>query len=844
MGSNIELLAPVGSMEALRAAVQNGADAVYLGGKMFSARQYAPNFSDEELKEGINYAHLYGVRVYVAVNTLLDNNEFGELIEYLYDLWQSNVDAIIVQDLGVAWTIRKLLPEMEIHASTQMTIHNSPGVRMLEKMGISRVVLAREVSLDNIRLIGERTNLPLETFVHGALCVSYSGQCLMSSMIGGRSGNRGRCAQPCRMNYILLDEQGREIEAGHLLSPRDLNMINHLKLLQEAGIVSLKVEGRMKRPEYVATVIRNYRQALDKLEENESSGSDDAMKELAQIFNRDFTTGYYIEKPGLHLMSYQRPNNRGVKLGRVTAYNPASKEVTIKLDETLQVGDGYEIWVKRGGRVAGEVRELMYKGQEIQRAEQGEVSLKIKEGMPQIGDRVFKTMDIDLINKSRLSYETLYGLKKIPLFLKLEIAEGKPIKVHASDNSGNSVVVTGNYVVEQAVKHAVTEEAVIKQMGRLGNTAFDLEELVLEGGEGMMVPASELNNIRRKIVEEIENKRRKLFSKQEISFDNYQIRSREVLEILKDSPRQLKRKQRAIKISASVGDMASLRAALKSGAKIIYFDSISLRKKEGIKPSQYEQVVEECHKKGAEAVLIIPRVFHEYDLEKIKELCCRGKEAKVGGFLVQNPGGLELARELGLKGLVGDYTLNIFNDISLHFLSQNGIERAVLSPELNLEQIAKMRFSNNQPVECIIHGALPLMITEHCTIGNILGKEHIEKGCPMPCLKGQYGLKDRMNMIFPIETDENCRMHVYNSKTLSLADKLPDLINQGIEYLRIEGRKEDSHWIEKVVGIYSGEIKKINDLGDHYVPGEDIRDVLAKLSPSGFTTGHYYRGVL
>lgn len=844
MGSQIELLAPVGSIEALRAAVQSGADAVYLGGKLFSARQYAPNFSDEELKEGLEYAHLYGVKVYIAINTLLENNEFDELVEYLYSLWQINVDAVIVQDLGVAWTIRKLLPEIEVHASTQMTIHNSPGVRMLEDMGVSRVVLAREVSLENISLIGERTKLPLETFVHGALCVSYSGQCLMSSMIGGRSGNRGRCAQPCRMNYFLVDKEGKEIEAGHLLSPRDLNMINHLKQLEEAGVVSLKVEGRMKRPEYVATVIRNYRQALDNLAGTAKGSSDGAMKELAQIFNRDFTTGYYLEKPGLHLMSYQRPNNRGVKLGRVTSYNPSTKEVTVKLDESLQVGDGYEIWVKRGGRAAGEVRELIYKGQTIQRANEGEVVFKINEGMPQIGDRVFKTMDVDLINKARLSYETPYGLKKIPLFLKVEITEGKPVKAYARDDSGNLSVASGEYVVEKAVKHAITEETVAKQMARLGNTAFYLEELVLEGGEGMMVPVSELNNIRRQIVDELESKRQKLFCNREISIESYQVRAREVLEIVKERPQEPKSKRSLAKISVSVGDMESLRAALKSGARIIYFDSISLRSKQGIKPGQFKQVVEECHKKGADAIQVIPRLFHESELEKIKDLCVRGQEAGVRGFLIQNPGGLQLAKELGLRGLVGDYTLNIFNDVTIHFLSQYGLERVVLSPELTLDQISKMGFFKELPGECIVHGTLPLMITEHCTIGNLLGKEHIKRGCPMPCIKGTFGLKDRMNMVFPLETDENCRMYVYNSKTHNLADRLPALIKKGIEFLRIEGRKEDPVWIEKVVGIYAREIKKIAELGDRYLPDEEIKESLAKFSPAGFTTGHYYRGVL
>ena len=262
----IELLAPAGSLAALKAAVENGADAVYIGGPMFSARQKAENFTYEQMKAGIQYAHQRGCKVHVALNTIVSNEEIGALVEYGYQLAELGVDAVIVQDLGVAHLLQETLPQLPLHASTQMAIHNVPGVQYLEEHGFERVVLARETSLDAIRQIKAETDIELEVFVHGALCVAYSGQCLLSSMIGGRSGNRGLCAQPCRMQYQLMDESGKEyqsVDGQYLLSTRDLNMIHHLPDLIQAGVTSLKIEGRMKRPEYVATVVRQYRDAID-----------------------------------------------------------------------------------------------------------------------------------------------------------------------------------------------------------------------------------------------------------------------------------------------------------------------------------------------------------------------------------------------------------------------------------------------------------------------------------------------------------------------------------------------------------------------------------------------------
>jgi len=848
----VELLAPVGSNEALKAAIQNGADAIYMGGKLFSARQYAQNFTNEELIEAVNYAHLYGARVYVAVNTLVDNSELPELMDYLYTLYSANVDAIIVQDIGVIKAIRHLIPDMEIHASTQMTIHNSAGVRFLEELGLGRVVLAREVSLNNIELIGEHSKLPLETFIHGALCVSYSGQCLMSSMIGGRSGNRGRCAQPCRLNYTLVNKKNEELQIGHLLSPRDLKMIEHLPLLVKAGIVSLKIEGRMKRSEYVATVIRNYRQALDHFYYLSKQGktedyavSPQSHKDLAQIFNRDFTTGYFLEKPGPQLMSYQRPNNRGLMMGRVTAFDPLTREVTLELTESVRVGDGYDIWVTRGGRTAGEIKELIQNGRIVERVEQGKATFRINEGQPRVGDRVFKTLDAGLVELARHSYLTPQGIIKYPLEVKLKVQLNEPAQLTATDEQGRKVEVIGSFAAEKAQKHPLTQETVTKQLVRLGNTIFFLQKLELDMEPDLMVPVSELNNLRRDMVDRLVDLRLAPYLRKTVAQNKYTAKVAELVKSLSPNLYDKNNKaQQEVRLAVQVGDLASLRAAVKSGASIVYFGGESYRGQQGITPVQWDEVVSYCQSHRVEAVLIIPRLFHEEQADEIKNMLERSQRTGITAILAGNAGTIQLCREIGIQRIYGDYTLNVFNDLTIEQLQEKGLQRITLSPELNLEQLKKLHSRRGIDLECLIHGQFPLMITEQCTVGNVLGKGNLERGCPMPCKDRGFGLKDRLNMVFPIECDENCRMHVFNPKTLSLLDRLPDLLQVKIGVLRIDGRREDEHWVRKVVALYRQELDRFKEQGAGYRVNSEIKEELAKLSPAGLTAGHYYRGVL
>ena len=355
-----ELLAPAGSFDALKAAVNAGADAVYLAGENFGARAYAENFSRENLIDAVKFAHLRGVKIHVTTNTILLDEELDKFAEYVKFLRKADVDALLVQDLGAAKIIREVAPDIPLHASTQMTIHNLEGVKILGELGFTRVVLSRELSLAEIENIAQNSPIETEIFIHGAICICYSGQCLMSSLIGARSGNRGRCAQPCRLPYKLVDVDGKNLlnenVGEYLLSPKDFNTLELLPQIIETGVTSLKIEGRMKRPEYVATVVKVYRDALDNLGNRESGlgiGEFSLFpppysllpnkRKLAQIFNRDFTTAYLEKNPGKDLISDKRPNNRGVLIGRVTKVD--GNKLTLKLTEKISVGDQVEIWV-------------------------------------------------------------------------------------------------------------------------------------------------------------------------------------------------------------------------------------------------------------------------------------------------------------------------------------------------------------------------------------------------------------------------------------------------------------------------------------------------------------------
>ncbi len=417
INKDIELLAPVGGMESLYAAVENGCNAVYLGGKLFSARQYANNFDLEELKEAVEYAHLRDVKIYVTVNILMDNGEMKEALDFIKYLYEIDIDGIIVQDLGLIYLVNKLFPDLELHGSTQMTINNLPGAIFLEKLGLKRVVLSREVPIDEIKSIKEKSNIELEAFIHGALCVSYSGQCLMSSMIGGRSGNRGACAQPCRLAYSIIDYStgdilSKEWDKKYLISPKDLNTIDYIEDIINSGIISLKIEGRMKSPEYVATIVKNYRKALD-------IGSDKITKkdkeDILQIFNRGFTKGMMLGDFSRAFISSERPDNRGVPRDELLnkakeSYMKENIKYPIDMEIKVSINEYAELIIKYGEwEIRTQSKSPVEKAKNLPLTEK-----TIIEQLSKLNDTVYyiNNLDINLEYGAFMSLSEINGLRR------------------------------------------------------------------------------------------------------------------------------------------------------------------------------------------------------------------------------------------------------------------------------------------------------------------------------------------------------------------------------------------------------------------------------------------------
>lgn len=830
-----ELLAPVGSRDALIAAIEGGANAVYLGGKMFGARHYAPNFTDEELAEAIRTAHLKEVSVYVTVNTLVDNNELEPLIDYLKYLYLIGVDAIIVQDVGVARVARAVVPEMPIHASTQMTVHNLEGVKLLASQGFSRVVLAREMSLDDIRKICAGSPIEIEVFIHGALCISYSGQCLMSSLIGGRSGNRGKCAQPCRLPYTLVNRQGENVlqaeDAGnYLLSPKDFNTLELLPELIGAGVASLKIEGRMKRPEYVAVVVDTYRRAINSYQsaKEEFQYQLQDQKDLAQIFNRGFTTAYLNGKQGRNMMSDRRPNNRGVRAGRILKYFADSKTALIKLEEALHIGDILEFWVKVGGRVSSEITWIKINNKEVTETAAGtEVLIPLK-SFVRANDRAFKVFDALLMEKARSFFESNSSVSRIPVTATVEAVLNKPLKIRIKDPHGNIGIAQTEFICEKALKRPINEEIINKQLERMGNTVFRLEALTCNIEGELMVPVSEINEARRQAVEALEKMR--LLRYERSPLPEVKV---EIPQLL--PPAAPQGKVERTELNVNVDSLEKVNAALRGGADWILFGGDTYDHRV-IPETEYIQAIELVRKQGKKIILNTPRLTKPWQMDGISREIQFFNNLQPDAINVCNLGTLSLARQISKLPILGDYSLNAYNAAAIAFFKDLGLHGLTLSPELNFAQVENLGRYSGIELECIFHGRLELMISEYCTMGSFLGSLH-SGSCQQVCTKEKYWLKDRKDELFPLATDQFCRMHLLNAKEMSMLPHVYRFRQSGITRIRFEGKYENPGVIGKIVSLY----RRILDAGANW---EKLQPEIDAIENNDVTRGHYFRGVL
>lgn len=727
----IELLAPAGGYEAFIAAVENGADAVYLGGNVFNARASANNFSDEDLKRAICYAHLRDVKVYITLNILINDFEINDAIEFAKKVYEMGADAFIVQDLGLAMELRQVIPNINLHLSTQATVYDELAIEAVDSLNFERIVLARELSLKQIEKICKNTSKEIEVFVHGAMCICYSGQCRFSSLIGERSGNRGKCAQPCRLPYTLY-KNDQKITKKYILSPKDLCGLEQLPELIKMGVASLKIEGRMKNPEYVAAVTRVYRKYIDQYYNKQIISVDESdKKELLQVFNRgNFTTGYFLKNEVNNLMATTRGKHWGTFLGTVTDYIPKKKLVKVKLHEDLNMNDGVEIlnkelsgnivtYIKRGNELTRECK----KGEEVWI---GDISGDIEKGQ-----EIYKITSKKLNDELKESFNGKF-YKKIKINAKIQIKSNQKIKLQLSDGK-NIVEAESEYIPVEAINKPISKEIILNNLSKLGSTAFELNSCEIYLDESLLVPVSIINDLRRQAVEKLENVRvDKPVEK------NYNRPNKINYEFIEKEP----------KVSVylyNTTDLLGLEQANRIYVPLEFIDQL----------------------KNYNGQEIIPYI-------KSITLNNTFKVDKIDKILIGN---LSHIKEFCNKQIYADHSINVFNSCTCEYLKSLGVKGINLSFELNLEQLKQIR--TNLETEVTVYGALPLMISEHCVIGSEIAKC---TNCGL-CEKDNYYLEDRTNRKFRILTDrENCRNIILNAKKLCATEVVSELKN--INYFR------------------------------------------------------------
>lgn len=784
-----ELLAPAGSFAALNAAVRAGADAVYLGLDRFNARQNADNFTLDSLEEASSYAHLRGVKLYVTMNTLILEDEMRDACDLVCQAYRRGADAFIVQDLGLAANIIRMLPPEALHISTQMNVHSEDGLLAAAELGASRVTLARELSLGeiaNLAAIGREVGVACEVFGHGAICVCYSGQCLMSSLIGGRSANRGLCAQACRLPYELVGahdpERTLRAPGEFLLSPKDLCTAERLDDLVQAGVASLKVEGRMKSPEYVASVVSVYRSALDRLRADASFAIHPAEREtLGSVFSRGFTDAYLDGASDDALMSYQRPNNRGQLAGRVRSVS--GEEICLSREIDLAPGDLLEAWTRRGN-----VRFTVPADMEMAKRT---VRFRVEDPKVRIhaNDRVFRIRSADAAFKEDIREP------RVPVVGTVRLVQGQPVAMEfrvAPDLLRALPEVVGSAegpVVEAARTRAVSVEDVEEHVGRMGSTPFSLVRLDVQLDAGVGIGFSQLHHVRAEALERLE---RALLAAQ-------------------DPKERTVQKPVGPKTSASVqhGSTCLLaavatspdvaRAAKRTGADVVYVPAFNYQRGGAeVAGQRADEALQAGYPKGC--VIALPSIERDgcgSSAEAVRGLDAWKNVRPGDEVLVESVGALRHAQELGCRVSVGA-RLPLVNPDALQVACAFGAERAWLSPELNLGQIKDLASSAAIPLGVKVYGAQELMVTEHCLLSS-------QGPCNEDCAAckrrlAPFGLKDRKGYVFPVATDAAGRSHLYNSVTLDVVPDISDLLAAGVTMFLVDATLMDVEQASQAIG--------------------------------------------
>lgn len=815
---NVELLAPAGNMECLHAAVKAGADAVYLGAGHFNARRGADNFSLENLAEACDYAHLRGVKIYLTLNTVVLPSELPDALELARQAYRCGVDAFIVQDIGISIELSRIMPDVEVHVSTQMNIHDEDGLRAAAALGATRVTLARELSLVEIaRLheLAEELGVELESFAHGALCICYSGQCFMSSLVGGRSANRGRCAQACRLPYELHNRALRktlDAPGEHLLSPKDLCTANLIPELLHAGVASLKIEGRMKSPEYVQAVVGVYRAVIDRVEAAivrdgidsvvesdapELRASEEEMNVLSEAFSRGFTTAYLKGKRGNEIMSYGRPNNRGVFVGRVAKVREGL--VFIDPETELHVGDLIEFWTNRG--------HFVHTIGEFKTDRAGRVFFPAERAVGK-GDRVFR------VRNAEAAFVDDDKLPSVAVCARAELHIGQPALLTFTVAAGDANVTVEGPEVEAARTKAITEEEVREHIDRMGTTPFYLSSLDIDLDEGVGMGFSMLHKLRARAAEEL----------QEAILAHYHARKLERTPSRAFAP--VVRKGWC-KVAALATNPACARAAKRAGADLIYVPAANYRRGEAVIAGQLSDTAEQAGY-PKQCIPVLPTVSQMFDEEKRNgfDIWKRVKADKP--VMVENLGQLLHATEMGAAPEVGPH-IPVTNKLDLQAMADLGAQRVWLSPELSLVQIEELGDMAPMPLGLTIMGQTELMVTEHCLLMS-------QGPCNQKCTecarrKSPHYLKDRKGYEMPVITDCTGRSHLYNAVQMDVAHLMPEIIGAGVSTVLVDTTLMN--------------VKETTEKVARAVRARDIaqKDGNKVAKAEGATSGHLFRGV-
>jgi len=864
-----ELLAPAGDWECAKAAVENGADAIYFGLERFNARMRAQNFTEGDLPKLMEFLHRRGVKGYVTFNTLVFANELADAEKYLRAIIAAGVDAAIVQDVGICRLIRRLSPDFPIHASTQMTITSAGGVAFAKELGCNLVVLARECSIKEIESIGRESKvesrgpntattvlpstldprpstLPLEVFVHGALCVAYSGQCLTSEALGGRSANRGECAQACRMPYDLISD-GQIVPLGdkrYLLSPQDLAGLEVLPELIRAGVASLKIEGRLKSPEYVANITKVYRQSLDALAESrESSVEGQTPRELPSprpsaldprqfrydlemAFSRGLYTGWFRGNNNQELVHARFGKKRGVFLGEVSCIQ--GEKVFVCLQSPLKPGDGvvFDAGHPDQEEEGGRVYEIRNPESEIRNTElrfgYGDVDFS----RVHVGDKIWKTSDPELDRRLRQSFEGDQPHFQRPVQMEVHGHAGQPMTLIVRDELGHVVQIPASMPLVKADKQPLTAERLREQLGRLGTTPFKLGELEnhLEGN--VMLPVSELNRLRREAVSQLEALRAQ--PKRWTLLDCSSRREEALTAKSKIQNPKSEIEQNLLTLAATkahlivlVHNLAQLEAALKHGVETVYCDFENPKKYRDAVATVRARNLSTLNSQPSTVFVAPPRIFkmgEEWILDQVRSCAA-------DGYLIRNYDHLKFFAD-GRR--VGDFSLNVANSLTAdYFKNQFGLERVTASYDLNFTQLeALLQSAPPEWFEITIHQHMPMFHMEHCVFCAFLSSGTDYTNCGRPCDKHEVKLRDRVGVGHPLKADIGCRNTVFNARAQTGADYVSRMLMLGVRHFRIEFVNETPDQVTQTITQYrqllrgeiSGtqlwrELKLLNQLG-------------------------------